>query len=676
MGSLVDETRDADGVFALIVHRRIFVDLERDRLADRDTTLAFPDEQKARIWRLASEEDDQAEQIRPAPTDSAAAILMQTSDERLHVAQERYQILKPVIDGEVMITPIEGARQRTAAEWWAHFKKAKKQHGSGFVGLIPQTHLRGYREPRLPDKILGLMDKAARDFESPRGGIVQGAYTLLTTLCKKDGEPTPSYWTLCNHLRKQPEFLQKFKRLGYKAAVAANPGFPEVEQTMDKNGTRPFDRIHIDHTLLDLAVCLCDPPLLDKDQIEQLLGKKWAPPVERPWLTTAICAWSKAIVGFSLSFHEPSYVSLMAVFRDMVRRHGYLPKTVITDNASEFGSAAFALLCATYGIEHWSRPTSEPRFGAISERMFGTINTQIIHGLAGCTKNLQNPRQLSPQIDPYKDAKWLLPDLRIYLDWALTDGYGIQSHPKTGEPPKYRLAHGLLQTGEREHTKISFDRLFHVLTLPPPAPRQTTVKVSRQATIQVANIVFGSEKLRPFKAKKVNVRVDPDDAGVAWAYPISAPLERQEWIECRSEYFAKLGAMSRKTARLLSTIIKGKAGKGRKSPRAVAAAMGDILTAARNYQDSQESEDVRRQLLRDEAHRQTNAEAAGKTGSCVDPTGPIPVTPAPLPAETGLGGLWVAPDRSTYREPESVATVPIRPTQSWDDVPEPEEMNR
>jgi putative transposase len=48
------------------------------------------------------------------------------------------------------------------------------------------------------------------------------------------------------------------------------------------HGSRPFQYVHIDHTLLDI----------------ELISSRTGKPLGRPWLSLAVDAWSRRIVAF------------------------------------------------------------------------------------------------------------------------------------------------------------------------------------------------------------------------------------------------------------------------------------------------------------------------------------------------------------------------------------------
>ena len=85
----------------------------------------------------------------------------------------------------------------------------------------------------------------------------------------------------------------------------------------------------------------------------------------------------------------------------------------MVDRGPEFGSVAFEQLCAACEIDKLDRPPGRPKFGSPVERLFGTVNKQLVHALRGNTQLLKNPRSMSPDVDPARDAVWRLSDLDL-----------------------------------------------------------------------------------------------------------------------------------------------------------------------------------------------------------------------------------------------------------------------
>ncbi|AYH43129.1 hypothetical protein CDA09_06980 [Azoarcus sp. DN11] len=125
----------------------------------------------------------------------------------------------------------------------------------------------------------------------------------------------------------------------------------------------------MDHTELDI----------------ELVSLKTGKSLGRPWLSLAIDAFTRRIVGIYLSFDPPSYRSNMMLLRDIVRRHRRLPQFIVVDNGADFRSEDFKHFAELMRIHVRYCPAGNPRHGSVMERIFGRIHTEYIHNLAGNT---------------------------------------------------------------------------------------------------------------------------------------------------------------------------------------------------------------------------------------------------------------------------------------------------
>ena len=87
--------------------------------------------------------------------------LAAASEDDLKVANQRFEIVRRHLNGE---PPPDGASvpERTLRLWVARYREAKAQHGSGYLGLIPQTSQRGNRGSKLPEESRSLTQPVHR----------------------------------------------------------------------------------------------------------------------------------------------------------------------------------------------------------------------------------------------------------------------------------------------------------------------------------------------------------------------------------------------------------------------------------------------------------------------------------------------------------------------------------
>jgi putative transposase len=118
----------------------------------------------------------------------------------------------------------------------------------------------------------------------------------------------------------------------------------------------------MDHTLVDVMV-------VDEVRRESM---------GRPWITVAFDIATRVVLGFHLSLHAPSAVSVgLALAMTGLPKEQWLaersleldwpmfglPKALHLDNAAEFHSVALSRGCERYGIGLEYRPPGRPYFG-------------------------------------------------------------------------------------------------------------------------------------------------------------------------------------------------------------------------------------------------------------------------------------------------------------------------
>ena len=65
-----------------------------------------------------------------------------------------------------------------------------------------------------------------------------------------------------------------------------------------------------------------------------------------------------------------------------------IPNIIYVDNGMDFKSADIKrLVNETLQSEIMHRPVKTPHYGSVIERLFGTLNTELIHNILGTTKS-------------------------------------------------------------------------------------------------------------------------------------------------------------------------------------------------------------------------------------------------------------------------------------------------
>lgn len=528
--SEVDAT--ADDVYALIASGGIWADLRKAPLAEPSRVKVFRDELLARAYGAAGESapspgsathstsprdargQDRLGESGEAQSEAATratvrALLDRASPTALAAALRRHAYLT----GQAPDGP--RPNERTLRSWQAQMRVAENTLGCGFVGLLDRRAERGNRTPRLPERTRQLLDEAVASYETPKQKPKAAAFGELVRACAAAAVDPPSYKTFSRALAQRPRGAQIEARQGRRAAYPHEPWHWELTLKTPRHGDRPFEIGHIDHTQLDVET-VCSQTGLN-------LG--------RPWASFLTDAYSRRLVALALSYDPPSYRSCLLVLRASVRRFGRLPQTLVVDGGKEFESVYFETLLARYEITKKTRPSAQPRFGSICERLFGTANSELIHRLAGNTQITRNVRQVTRANDPRLAACWTFGALFEALEeWADTV-YDTLPHPALGQSPRAAWDEALARTGQRSHRLIADDESFRMLTLPTTLKGEARVQPGHG--VKINYLYYWNELFqRPdVEGTSVPVRYDPFDAGTAYAFV------RGQWVVCRSQHY-------------------------------------------------------------------------------------------------------------------------------------------
>lgn len=274
------------------------------------------------------------------------------------------------------------------------------QQALGLLGLSRSGFFRAYRRYN-PDHSISSASRAVRgrkagtkiistQVEEIISSAVQKEYSGKSTtcahvyrevvfLCSREGLESPSYDTVLRRIKLiPPKELHKAKHGSADAAdkFGLKPGYIKLNT--------PFERVQMDHTRVDVIL------------VDEITRK----PIGRPWVTFVLDVYSRIILGFYISMHAPSalsvasaltmatfpkdkYLECMGVSSVQYPYHGQI-KLIHMDNAAEFRSPAFVSACAANGISVEWRPIGKKHYGGHVERLVGTMMSTV-HFLPGST---------------------------------------------------------------------------------------------------------------------------------------------------------------------------------------------------------------------------------------------------------------------------------------------------
>jgi putative transposase len=504
---------------------------------------------------------------RPPPTDEVSRLhpeaqwlLREASPEALAVANQRWYLVCAYL--EQRHEEVKGYSPRTLRAWAASFREAENKYQCGYVGLLPKTAKRGNRKKRTSQESRDLLDTfLAEQFETPTQPPARAIYRAYHRECVVRGLPVLSERTFYRQIKSRRGTVQTTKRKGTRAAYAQMPWYWVLTQTTPRHGDRPWEIVHLDHTKLDLE--LVSP-----------LGS----PLGRPWVTFATDAYSRRLLGLSLSFDPPSYRACMMALRACVRRYERFPQSIIVDGGPEFQSVYFERLLARYYCTKKTRPGSEPRFGSVIERLFGTTNTEFIHTLRGNTQASKEARTMTLAVDPKGLAVWPLPDLYEYLCTYAYQVYDQKVHEALGQSPRDAYLLGLERFGDRSHRRVPYNEEFVMETL--PSPRKQTALVVPGKGVKLHYLYYWNDALRHPEVERMQVpiRYDPFDIGTAYVYC------RGQWIQCLSQYYQQLHGHSEKELELATEELREQARRNHRAASITPLHLAEFLLEVQAHQ--------------------------------------------------------------------------------------------
>lgn len=294
-------------------------------------------------------------------------------------------------------------------------------------------------------------------------------------LAESRGEPIPSYSLVYAVIRELPDALTTLAHRGSKA----------YSQTFDlvhrREASGPNALWQANHTELDII-------LLRE-------GKEPA----RPWLTTIIDDYSRAIAGYYLSFDAPcalhtSLALRQAIWRKEDRRWHIcgIPQSLYSDNGSDFTSHHLEQVSVDLKMRLQHSLPGQPRGRGRIERFFQTLNQMLLSDLPGYTPSRGTERgkpQLTLRAFETQFLKFLL------------DFYHAREHGDTKMPPQARWEAG----GFLPQMPESLEQL-DLLLLTVPKGRKV-----RSDGIWFLGMRYLDPTLAAYVGEEVVLRYDPRD---------------------------------------------------------------------------------------------------------------------------------------------------------------------
>lgn len=391
------------------------------------------------------------------------------------LALERYAIIRPHLEEGVplaQLARLHGRSERTLRRWVARFQTDR------LAGLERSTRSdRGQRRKIAPELVDRIRAYALQKPPLP----ITVIHRRTVTYAQAQQLPAPSYALVYDIVRNLDPALITLAHEGSRAYRE------QYDLIYRHEATAPNELWQADHTPLDIV-------LRDEKDREQ-----------RPWLTTILDDYSRALCGYYLAFEAPNAVNTALALRQAIWRKGHprwpmcgIPQILYVDNGSDFTSEHLEQACINLKIRLIHSPPGKPRGRGKVERLFLTLNQLLLIELPGY---LQAGRLSSrPTLD--------LTTFSTHFEAFVHETYHPQPHRTTGQSPLLRWqGSGFLP--QLPEAREDLDLLL--------------LRVSKTRRVQRDGIRFQALRyldptLAAFIGEHVEIRYDPRDLAEIQVY--------------------------------------------------------------------------------------------------------------------------------------------------------------
>ncbi|CAN7166262.1 Mu transposase C-terminal domain-containing protein [Aquipseudomonas alcaligenes] len=455
--------------------------------------------------------------LRPAPQDTKGLFvshdLEDIGDENWKLAEHRYSVIEPLLSGNHVVKGAVAARAKEAGVDAATVYRwlGRYQNYGNISALVPMRRGWAKGRSRISTQVEKLIDDIlGGPYSENRGITIKDAHESVKEACKALGIPAPNITTVRSRIKKLP--LRKL----YLSRGQVDKARAHEARSGGLEADYPLQIVQIDHTPLDV--------FLVDDIHRESIG--------RPWVTLAICVYTRMVVGYYFSLEAPSALSVAMCIvntclpkESLLARHGLheewpvwgKPSVIHSDNGSDFRTGSLIKSCAMHGIAREFRPLESPHWGGHIERLMGTLAIK--------SKKEKGATQSSPKdrkgYDAEKEAVYTFDDYETRLIRRIL-AYNNEYHEAIQMAPinKWRSAF----FGDRKIcdplARIADPFIFQLDFLP-----------SEMRTIQNKGVEWDAhyfcDAMRPWvgivdektkKSKKFIVRRDPRDVRRIWFY--------------------------------------------------------------------------------------------------------------------------------------------------------------
>ena len=272
---------------------------------------------------------------------------------------ERWKVLRLHVEDQVPLAALArttGVGRRTLQRWHQIYR------AGGTAALDPHPRAdAGTR--RTSTEIIAFIERLA--FTRPRPSLAT-LHRLAVTETHQHGSPEPSYSTV-------RQIVQALDPAMVTLALEGPASYRDRHEIVFRRcADRPNQIWQADHTELDILIVGAD-------------GKP-----DRPWLTTVMDDYSRAICGYTVFTGAPSSLQTALALRQAIWRKSDpswamcgIPDILHVDHGSDFTSHHLERTAIALHIRIIHSIVGRPQGRGKIERFFGTINTEVLATLPG-----------------------------------------------------------------------------------------------------------------------------------------------------------------------------------------------------------------------------------------------------------------------------------------------------
>lgn len=380
---------------------------------------------------------------------------------------EKYELIIPVIDGNITFVELEkvyGIPARTLRYW------VKKFNSKGLIGLERKQRSDKGVYRRIDDDLVDLTIGLA--LQKPPS-LISAIHRKIAIVAKRKHIEVPSYDTIYNIVKRiNPRLLT--------LAIEGSKVYQQKYELIYRRECRmPNEIWQADHTEMDIYI-------LDPKGNER-----------KPWLTTIVDDYSRAIAGRFLSFEAPSSLNTALALRQAIWKKKNpqweicgIPSILYTDHGTDFMSIHIQQVCINLKIRMVNSIIGRPQGRGKIERFFQTLNECVLIDLPGFSINGKS----------YSKASLSIEELDNLLEKFIVEKYHHDIHSSTGQAPIKMWSFNFLP--RLPDSIIALDELL--LTIDKPR------RIQRDG-IRFMGFRYFATTLAGFVGETVFIKYDPRD---------------------------------------------------------------------------------------------------------------------------------------------------------------------